>query len=229
MADNYIHDNWGPGGWADTDNANTTYNGNAIIRNEGPAIFEEISYNFSIRNNYMADNGWIDGLSNPGFPTPAIYISESGSDRVFGGVPACPEASCSGRGSYTRRSLISGNVLVDNGGSIFLWQSSNRFCSDGADGICTLVDGGRRGRFTISGCRSHLTSASISMSTYAGRATGSPPRDWWDGCLWRTENVSITHNVIDFSPARITDCNQADWPACGAGGMFSEYGSVCAV
>ena len=125
-----------------------------------------------------------------------------------------------------RRSLISGNILVDNGGSIFLWQSSNRFCSDGADGICTLVDGGRRGRFTISGCRSHLTSASISMSTYAGRATGSPPRDWWDGCLWRTENVSITHNVIDFSPARITDCNQADWPACGAGGIFSEYGSV---
>ena len=97
VADNYIHDNWGPGGWADTDNANTTYIGNAIIRNEGPAIFEEISYNFSIKNNYMADNGWIDGLSNPGFPTAAIYVSESGSDRVFGGVPACPEASCSGQ------------------------------------------------------------------------------------------------------------------------------------
>ena len=25
IKDNYIHNNWGPGVWADTDNANTTY------------------------------------------------------------------------------------------------------------------------------------------------------------------------------------------------------------
>ena len=100
IKDNYIHNNWGPGGWADTDNANTTWTGNTITDNEGAAIIEEISYNFSITDNYIAGNDWTDGLSNPEFPAPAIYISESGSDTTFGGVPACPEAACSGQRSY---------------------------------------------------------------------------------------------------------------------------------
>ncbi len=97
---NYIHHNWGPGIWADTNNANTTYAGNIITDNDGPAIIEEISYNFSIAGNYLANNGWAAGLGNPEFPTPAIYVSESGSDSEFGGIPACPEASCAAQGSY---------------------------------------------------------------------------------------------------------------------------------
>ena len=34
IKDNYIHNNWGPGGWADTNNANTTWTGNTITDNE---------------------------------------------------------------------------------------------------------------------------------------------------------------------------------------------------
>lgn len=223
---NYIHNNWGPGGWADTDNANTTYTRNTITANDGPAIIEEVSYNFSITHNYMADNGWIDGLSNAGFPTPAVYVSESGSDTAFGGVPACAEASCSHQPSYRTKSVISENTMVDNSGNVFLWQSANRFCTDGSDGVCTLVDGGPSGPFTLDGCKQGLLSASVNTTTYVGNVTGSPQRDWWDGCLWKTENVSIDHNVIDFNPADITDCNKTDWPACGAGGIFSDYGST---
>ncbi|HJY60645.1 MAG TPA: right-handed parallel beta-helix repeat-containing protein, partial [Streptosporangiaceae bacterium] len=104
VSGNYIHNNWGPGGWADTDNANTTWVGNTITDNEGAAIIEEISYNFSITDNYIAGNDWTDGLSNPEFPAPAIYISESGSDTTFGGVPACLEAACSGQRSYPHQS-----------------------------------------------------------------------------------------------------------------------------
>jgi len=225
VKDNYIHDNWGPGGWVDTNNANTTFTGNTVTGNEGEAIIEEISYNFSITDNYMADNDWTDGLGNNSFPQAAVYISGSGSDTEFGGVPACPEASCAGQGSYTTQSVISGNTLVDNGGSIFLWQDSNRYCSDGSDGVCTLVDGGPAGPFTLSACAANLPTASVSTSTYAGNHTGSPSEDWWDGCQWQTENVSITNNVIDFNPANVMDCNQTDWPDCGASGMFSEYGS----
>jgi hypothetical protein len=44
--------------------------------------------------------------------------------------------------------------------------------------------------------------------------------------MWKTENVSITHNVIDFDPARIMYCNRTDWPACGGGGIFSQYSST---
>jgi len=223
IKDNYIHNNWGPGIWADTNNANTTYTGNTIMNNDGEAIIEEISYNFSITHNYLANNGWAGGLGNPEFPAPAIYVSQSGSDTIFGGVPACPEASCAGRGSYPGRSLISGNTLVNNSGNIFLWQNSDRFCSAGFDGVCTLVSNGHAGPFTMPGCKSNLPSASVNTATYAARRTGSPARDWWNGCLWWTANVKITGNTIDFNPAEVPHCNQTDWRDCGAGGIFSEY------
>jgi hypothetical protein len=224
IKDNYVHNNWGPGMWADTNNANTTYTGNTIMNNDGEAIIEEISYNFSITGNYMSGNGWAAGLSNPQFPTPAIYISQSGSDTTFGGVPGCREAACDGQRGYPRQSVISGNTLVNNGGSVLLWQDSRRFCSAGYDGVCTLTGGGPRGPFTLSGCRANLPSAAISLASYQGKVTGAPAENWWDGCLWRTENVQVTHNVIDFSPARVTACNHTAWPACGAGGIFSNYG-----
>jgi hypothetical protein len=224
VKDNYIHNNWGPGGWADTDNANTTWAGNTITDNESVGIIEEISYNFSITGNYIADNDWIDGLNNSKFPQSAIYISESGSDTTFGGVPACPEAACAHQGSYPTESVIRKNTLVDNGGSIFLWQNSNRYCSDGSDGVCTLVDDRSASPFTMSACKANITSSSVSTATYAGDKTGSPSEDWWDGCMWKTENVRITQNTIDFNPGHIMDCNHTAWPDCGAGGIFSEYG-----
>ena len=225
VSGNYIHDNWGPGGWADTNNANTTWVGNRFTNNEGAAIIEEVSYNFSITGNYMAGNDWTDGLGNPGFPQPAIYISESGSDTMFGGVPACQESACAGQKAYPRQSVISGNTLVNNGGSVFLWQNSNRYCSDGADMGCTLVDGGRSGPFTVSACKANLPSASVGTAAFVGEKTGTPAEDWWDGCMWKTENVLISKNTIDFNPAAITDCTKAAWLDCGAGGIFSEYGS----
>jgi parallel beta-helix repeat protein len=221
---NYIHDNWGPGAWVDTDNANTNITGNTFTGNEGQAVFEEISYNFSITDNYMADNGWTNGLADAKFPTAAVYVSESGSDREFGGISNCSDSACFPR-SYRSQSVVSGNTLVNNGGSIFLWQDSNRFCSDGFDKTCTLVAGGTRGPFTIAACRAHLPGAAVSLKTYAGIKTGSPREDWWDGCQWRTENVLVTRNTIDFTRKAVRDCNARDWPDCGAGGIFAEYGA----
>lgn len=229
VKDNYIHSNWGPGAWVDTDNANTTFTGNVITGNEGEGIIEEVSYNFAIRDNYLADNGWTDGLANAGFPVAAIYISESGSDTAFGGVPGCRERSCRHQRSYRRRSVISGNIMVNNSGNVFLWQSADRYCGDGYDDGCTLVNGGSAGPFTEAGCRGNFGSAAISTPTFAGRQTGSPAQDWWDGCLWRTENVRITRNIIEFNPADIPDCNRADWPDCGAGGIFGDYSSTAAL
>lgn len=223
ISGNYVHNNWGPGGWADTNNANTTWTDNTITDNEGEGIIEEISYNFAITDNYIADNDWTDGLNNPRFPQAAIYISESGSDTTFGGVPACKEAACAKQPSHERRSVIKGNVLVNNGGSVFLWQSSSRYCSDGYDAPCTLVDGGPSGPFTTSGCRANLSTATINTSSFVGTRTGSPAEDWWDGCRWRTENVAITANTIDFNPTQIPHCVAATWPDCGAGGIFSQY------
>jgi Right handed beta helix region len=223
IKDNYIHHNWGPGGWADTDNANTTWTGNNITDNDGPAIIEETSYNFSITYNNIARNGILAGLGNPNFPSPAIYVSESGSDRMFGSVPPCPEASCAGQNAYSRQSVISSNTFLDNGGSVFLWQNSNRYCGDSFDPACTLA-GGHSRPFTVSACRANLPSSAVDTATYVGNHTGSPQANWFDGCMWKTENVNVTHNRIDFDPAHIRDCSQKVWPACGAGGIFSEYG-----
>jgi Right handed beta helix region len=226
IKENYIHDNWGPGGWADTDNANTNWTGNTITNNDGAGIIEEISYNFSITNNLLVSNNAVDGLGNPGFPSPAIYISESGSDTRFGGVPACSQPACSAHGHYISQSVIRDNQMVDNGGNIFLWQNSNRYCSDQFDNSCTLVDHALRGPFTKSACNANLPSAALNTATYVGDKTGSPPEDWYDGCMWKTENVEVTRNVIDFNPADLPHCNKTDWPACGAGGIFSEYGGT---
>lgn len=223
IKDNYIHNNWGPGGWADTDNANTTWTGNKITDNDSSAIIEETSYNFSIIHNYLARNGITAGLGNASFPSPAIYVSESGSDRRFGGVPPCPEASCAGQAAYPHQSIVSDNTLVDNGGSIFLWQNSNRYCGDSFDSVCTLV-GGRSRPFTVSACRTNLPLSAVDTATYVGQRTGSPQANWLDGCMWKTENVSVTRNRIEFDPARVRDCSPAVWPYCGAGGLFSEYG-----
>ena len=224
IKDNYIHNNWGPGIWADTDNANTTYTGNTITGNDGSAIIEEISYNFSVTGNYLAGNAWVGGLGNPRFPTPAIYVSQSGSDREFGGVPRCPEASCSGQSSYSGESVISRNTFVNNGGNVFIWQNSDRFCSAGYDSFCTLVDGATSGPFTIPACKANLPSASVDTTTFASQRTGSPAEDWWNGCMWWSSNVTVSQNTIYFDPAQIADCNKADWPDCGAGGLFAEYG-----
>jgi parallel beta-helix repeat protein len=223
---NYIHENWGPGSWADTDNANTTIADNYFSGNDGPAVVEEISYDFAVSDNTMIANDVVGGLSNPGFPQPAVYISESGSDPTFGGVPACAEAACAGQGAYPDQSTVTGNVLTDNGGSVFLWQSSDRYCGDGLDGACTLTDGAASGPFTIEGCAANLGAAALDTTSFQGEETGSPVADWWDGCLWRTANVLVAENTIDFTPSRVTDCNQTDWPDCGAGGLFSQYGSI---
>jgi parallel beta-helix repeat protein len=224
IKDNYIHNNWGPGIWADTNNANTTITGNRITDNESVAVIEEVSYNFAITDNYIAGNDITAGWGNSGFPAPAIYISESGSDREFGGIPACSEKSCAKQPSYVRESAIQGNVLSNNGGGIFLWQNSNRYCSSGIDGTCTLVDGGSSGPFSIASCAANLPTATLNLTTYRGNKTGSPAEDWWDGCMWKTENVSVTDNQIDFNPAAVPHCNKTAWPDCGANGSFSEYG-----
>jgi len=221
---NYIHDNWGPGAWIDTDNANTKIADNVFVANEAQAVFEEISYNFAITGNYMADNGWPTGPADAKFPIAAIYISESGSDREFGGIPTCSEDTCVLAASYQSQSVVSDNTLVNNSGNVFLWQDSNRYCSDSYDKACTLVDGGAAGPFSIASCRANLPTASVNLKTYTGNKTGNPREDWWDGCLWRTENVLVTHNTIDFSPRAVSNCNVRAWPDCGAGGIFAEYG-----
>src|SRR5699024_9896865 len=83
IADNWIHDNHGPGLWADTNNTEFLIAHNYVSDNEGEGLIYEASYNAAILENSFVRNG-IEGPRDPGFPKAAVYISESGSDARAG-------------------------------------------------------------------------------------------------------------------------------------------------
>jgi len=116
---------------------------------------EEISYNFSITNNSFIDNAWGAGPTNPGFPTRAIYISESGGDsRVTSPLSGT--------------AMISGNTFTDNWSGVVLWENADRFCSDGFDTPCTLINPRcSRSRHARRTCRVHSLARTPTTSTAA--------------------------------------------------------------
>ena len=128
ITNNYVHDNLSVGLWADTNDRAFEFSGNYISGNSGPGIFYEISYNAKITNNTFVRNGLVDGPTNPGFPTGAIYLSESWW-----------------RHAYRRREIFDarhfGNVFTDNWSGVILWENADRFCNSPGNtstGYCTL-------------------------------------------------------------------------------------------
>ncbi len=197
---NYVHNNASVGIWADTNNTGFDISDNYFAENYGEAITYEISYNASITDNTFVRNALGIGPTNPGFPEGTIYISESGSD------PRVP-------GRYGTTLSISGNVFTDNWSGVVLWENANRYCGSAANtstGACTLVD---PSAFTATSC-----SANVPTST----PLGNP--DYFDGCRWKTQNVDVTDNTFNFSPADIgSSCTAAN--SCGLNGIFSQYGT----
>jgi len=201
IEDNWVHDNHGVGMWADTDNRGFNFARNYFDNNYGEALIYEISYNAQIMGNLFVHNGVELGPSSPGFPTPAVYISESGSD---GRVAT----------SYSRSFQITGNMFINNWSGIILWENSNRFCGspdNSSTGTCTLVDPAVA---NIKSCtRSHLQ-----------HATPSHAPDYYDLCRWKTQNVQVDDNVFAFNPSAVgSACTAAH--GCGYVGVFSEAGS----
>lgn len=138
LTNNWVHNNRGPGLWADTDDADFLVSGNYIDDNEDEGFLYEISYNATIRNNTFVRNAIAAGrrrqASGDTFPEGAIYISESGGDHR---VPS----SVSGSATIE----VSGNRFVDNWDGVVLWENADRFCGSPANtsgGYCTLVSPG---------------------------------------------------------------------------------------
>ena len=195
ITDNWVHGNHSAGLWADTNNRGFDIEGNYIEGNYNSGLIYEISYNALVKDNTFVRNGLVTGPTNPGFPTGAIYLSESGSDLR---VP----------GKYASTLLVTENRFIDNWGGVILWENSNRFCNSPANtssGVCTLV---YPAVATVGSCNRR----NIVHSPY------------YDDCRWKTQHVSVYHNVFDFNPASIgPSCTLAK--ECGFQGMFSEYGT----
>lgn len=174
IIDNWFHGNYeGPGLWADTNNNDFDIEGNLFSDNDNSAIIYEISYNALIKGNTFLRNGNVDGPTNPGFPTAAIYISESGGDSRVA--------------ARYQTLTISQNQFTDNFGGVVLWENADRFCNSPANtstGACTLVN----------------TAVANSSTCVAGTIQNAP---YYADCRWKTQNVNVTGNTFAFNPADI--------------------------
>ena len=91
ITSNYVHDNRGPGLWADTNNRGFDVEHNYFANNQGEGFIYEISYNLRLADNTFVRNALVAGPKLGGFPDAAVYISESGADsRVPGALRAHP-------------------------------------------------------------------------------------------------------------------------------------------
>jgi hypothetical protein len=195
ITDNYVHDNLGPGLWADTNNRGFDVENNYFARNQGEGFIYETSYNLRLTHNTFIRNALVAGPHVGGFPDPAVYISESGADNR---VP----------GPYGETLAITDNTFTDNWGGVVLWENADRYCGSPANtstGYCTLVN---PRVITTSSCK-------------APKLAGEP---YYNDCRWKTQNVLISRNSFTFNPAHIGPaCTPAKY--CGFNGIFSQWGS----
>ncbi|MGB9651237.1 MAG: right-handed parallel beta-helix repeat-containing protein [Candidatus Cybelea sp.] len=129
VTNNWVHSNRGPALWADTDNNDFDFENNDVENNTGDGIIVEISYNTQIEKNTFVRNALVDGPTNPGFPTGAIYISESGGDSRV-------------RARYDTIS-ITDNTFVDNWSGVVLFENADRFCGSPANSKRRILHAGR--------------------------------------------------------------------------------------
>ena len=168
---NWIHDNRGPGLWADTNNNDFLIEGNLIEGNDSAAVFYETSYNAVIRNNTLRRNNWVVGRGfadrGDSFPAAAVYLSESG------GEPRVP--------ARTDKIDVYGNVFEDNWSGITAWENADRFCNSPANsstGTCTLLV--------------------PDVSACAQPAISADPL--YGDCRWKTQRLDIHHNQFKLDP-----------------------------
>ena len=204
---NYVHDNIdSPGLWMDTDNAGFLVQGNYISDNDGEGLFYEISYNADIVDNTFAGNAIQGGEGNEGFPTGAIYVSESGGNAS---VPS----------TYAGELNIQGNVFNDNWGGVVVWQNANRYSGDGQDpGTLTPPSGTSLSNWINNApslCKAHLSETT--------------PVNYNSLCQWRAQNVTVQDNTFQFNPSDSLykgQCTEAN--TCGQNALFSQVSSTSA-
>jgi hypothetical protein len=229
FAGNYVLDNYSVGAWWDTNDNGWAIDGNYFSGNYAGAVQYEISYNAQINDNTFVDNAILAGPTNPGFPSSAVYISESGSDSR---VP----------GSYGSSFEIEDNGFYDNWGGVILWENANRYCGSTANsssGACTLVNpqatlqtcgapypvsqqGPARGAVPNTGRRGRQPSAgSGSGQSFIPLLNYTP---YINDCRWKTQNVTVSGNLFDFDASDIgASCTTEN--ECGFNGVFSQYGT----
>jgi hypothetical protein len=173
VKNNWVHDNKGAGLWVDTNSVGFLFENNYLSDNSAQGLIYEASYNALIRGNTFVHNGWEAGPRIQGFPTGALYVSESGSDSR---VP----------GPYNQTFEITGNVFTDNWSGVILWENADRFAGSPATTnthVNTLVNAA----VTARSC----TEANLQKEPYR------------DDCRWKTQNVQVHDNLFSLDPDKM--------------------------
>ncbi len=196
VVDNWIHDNHSVGLWADTNNTGFLVRGNYISDNRAEGLIYETSYNAEITSNTFARNALVSGPENEGFPTPALYISESGSD------PRAGE-------KFGATFEVAHNRFIDNWAGLMAWENADRFAGSPANtssGYTTLVN------------PKVATLAACSDPQKVERAP------YVDDCRWKTQKLRVHDNTFSFTPSHLGPaCTEK--ALCGYVGLASNYGT----
>ncbi len=106
-------------------------------------------------------------------------------------------------------------MLSDNWGGIDIYEDSDRYCGTQSDNTsndyCTLVD---PSVYTVASCTADDTAS----------ATPAQSPDYFDNCRWKSQDISVSDNTVNFTPSNIgSDCTAAN--GCGFMGLYSEWGT----
>lgn len=197
ITNNYVHGNLSVGLWADTNDTDFLVENNYISDNDSQGLFYEISYNMTVKNNNFVRNGLVGGPGNSGFPTGAIYLSESGGDSRVAG--------------RTHEINIYDNNFDDNWSGVILWENADRYCAspnNTSSGTCTLGNPDA----TLTTCGDPAGGGQIDEEPY------------YSDCRWKTQNVHVHNNTFTMDKSSIAGCTTAP-RSCGLQGIFSNSGS----
>jgi hypothetical protein len=169
---NWVHNNRGPGLWADTNNNDFLIERNLIENNDGEAVIYETSYNLVLRNNILRRNTLVEGKrfadKRDNFPVGTVYLSESGGEPRLA--------------ARTSKIDVSGNVFEDNWSGITAWENADRFCNSAAN--------------TSTGACTRLV-ATVSACSQPAIATDPLHSD----CRWKTQRIDVHDNTFTNTPA----------------------------
>jgi hypothetical protein len=193
---NWVHHNHGVGLWADTNNTGFLISHNYIGYNDAEGVMYETSYNAEISFNTFKRNAIPRGPTDDGFPIPALYLSEAGSD------------SRAGR-EYGDEFRVIGNRFIDNWGGVVGWENADRFAGSPANsstGTTTLVN------------------PTVATVENCGNPDLIGTKPYIDDCRWKTQHLRVQGNLFRFTPSHLgPTCTTEE--LCGFNGLFSQYGS----
>lgn len=196
ILDNWIHDNHSVGLWADTNNTGFLVRGNYIADNRDVGLIYETSYNAAIVGNTFARNALVTGPRSSGFPSAALYISESGSD------PRAGE-------QYGDTFQIAYNRFIDNWAGLMAWENADRFAASPANtssGYTTLVN------------------PHVATLAACGDPRSVRKAPLIDDCRWKTRRLRVHDNLFQLTRAHLGPaCTRQ--AGCGYVGLVSNFGS----